>query len=240
MIHETAAIGLIIFVAALIQGVAGFAFALVSMALLTRILGLQAAVGLVSVFGLLTSSTQVLQLRAHIDPAKIKPPLLGMLVGTPIGLAFLRSAPPGSLEISLGVMLVLYSIYALSGFHQPSKPASDRCGVLAGLAGGILGGAFTTAGPPLVVYTTAKQWDKYAIKSSLAVLFTLGSILQVTLFSLSGLITWPLLKLNLMLAPVVLAGIWGGTLIYDRINHERFQQLVLLLLLALGLSYLVR
>jgi len=236
---DTTIIGLIVLLAATIQGIAGFAFALVAMGMLTRMLPFKEAVALVSVFGFLTSLTQTGQLRGHIDRAKITPLLIGMVVGTPIGLAFLQSTQPQLLKISLGSMLIAYALFALSGRYAPTRPVSDRWGLVAGLAGGVLGGAFSTSGPPVVVYTTAKQWDKDGIKSSLAAFFTVGSMLQMALFTSFGLITWKTLRLNLILAPMVLIGLFIGTWIYDRIDHARFQQVVLLLLLILGLSYLV-
>ena len=99
---------------------------------------------------------------------------------------------------------------------------------------GVLAG-FTTlvanaAGPLMAIYLLAMHLPKLEFVGTGAVFFMLLNWFKVPFMVHLGLITADSVKFNLLLAPAVLAGTFGGRWLLTRINQKWFENL------ALGLS----
>ena len=131
-----------------------------------------------------------------------------------------------------------YCAWALSfGARTRPRALPASLGYLAGALSGVLG-AFNTGGPPAVVYTTVSGWDKDTTTSSLQLTFVLTSLIQLTGFGLTGLLTAESLWLNLALFPVMALGVFAGQHLYQRIDQVTFRRALLTILLVVGFVYL--
>src|SRR5260221_6944723 len=102
------------FAAALIAGLAGFAFGLVAAAVWLHILTPLQTTTLIVVFGLVVQGYAVWKLRASLRLERLWPFLLGGVVGVPIGVQLLRGADPAYVRIAVGILLVAFVAYALA------------------------------------------------------------------------------------------------------------------------------
>jgi len=229
----------IVFVAAFTQGAIGFGFGLVAMAVLPLVVGELVAIPLVAVASLVVSTLIAWRERRHLAWRRLGPPLVGVLAGVPLGLFFLAAVDPRYIRLALGLFLVLYSLYALflALRLRPRLIADRPWGGVAGLASGVLGGAFNTGGPPLVVYATLKGWGKDEATSTLQVLFTLTSVIAIGGHLASGRLHAEVLPSILATLPVVAAGVWLGGRVYDRIDQATFRKALLALLLVAGVVF---
>lgn len=226
---------------AVVQGMAGFGFGMVCMALLPLVLPVDQAVPMVGAWGWTVNLLILLRLRVHLNLRGALPMIGGALLGIPLGLAFLRGANPQLVKGVLGVVILGYSLLSLAGGIRPKDRAiSDRWGWLAGLVGGALGGAFNTSGPPVIVYTSLKNWPKDLATSTLQAFFVFSSTFSVIGFASVGLYTPQVVRAILPLFPAVWLGVLVGGRIYDRVPQERFRLLVLGLLVVLGGNFLIR
>src|ERR1700730_3604975 len=82
------------FAAALVAGLAGFAFGLVAAAAWLHILTPLQTTTLIVVFGLVVQGYSVWQLRHALRFERLWPLLLGGILGVPLGAELLRSADP--------------------------------------------------------------------------------------------------------------------------------------------------
>ena len=154
----------LLLVAGFTQGATGFGFGLVVMSVLPHVLDVREAVPLVSVYGLVLTIVMLWRYRAWISPRRFLPVLAGVAVGTPLGALYLRSIDPRVVTGTLGAFLLVYATTSLlaergRGDAAPEVRIGRRWGPVAGLLGGLLGGAFNTGGPPIIVYATARGWD---------------------------------------------------------------------------------
>ncbi|NOY28036.1 MAG: TSUP family transporter [Oligoflexia bacterium] len=226
---------------AVVQGISGFGFGMVCMALLPLFVPVDQAVPMVGAWGWSLNLFLLWRLRGHLEIRKVLPLIGGAVVGIPLGLVFLRGADPRLVRAVLGLVLLGYSLFALLGGLGPGRrPISDRFGVLAGLVGGALGGAFNTPAPPIVVYVSLKGWPKHLATSSLQAFFMFTSTFAVLGFATVGLFTPQVIHRVLPLYPAVWLGSFVGTRIYDRVPQARFRILILALLIVLGGNFLVR
>jgi uncharacterized protein len=135
------------FAAALVTGVAGFAFGLVAAAVWLHILTPIQTATLIIAFGLVVQGISVWKLRRALRWSRLWPFLFGATFGVPLGVAILGWARPDHVRVAVGVVLVFYSTYRLatasisasrsvvasaSHFQHPSRVGA--CGNLRGSA----------------------------------------------------------------------------------------------------------
>jgi len=227
----------VVFVAAFTQGVVGFGFGLVTMALLPLFVSERFAVPFVAVYCLGVAALIAWQLRAHLRWDRAVPLLIGTAIGVPLGVLALQVANPLTVKLILGVTLIAYSAWALfATVEARERDIPVAWAWLAGAASGVLG-AFNTGGPPAVVYTTLRNWDKDATKSTLQVVFLLTSVIQLVGFAWTGMLDGAVLLQNLMISPAIVLGVVLGHLLYKRIDQLTFKRALLSVLMLVGVVY---
>lgn len=225
---------LIFLAAGFTQGVTGFGFGLLAIPLLSLFIDIKTGVPLCSLLGILVTAFLSLRLRKHIDRRKILPLLFGCIPGVAVGTLVLKKAPAGLLSLLMGVMLIAYVLYRLTGKQQP-RSIHPQWAYAAGFFTGAISSAFSAGGPPTIIYATLRGWDKNEIKATLSGFFLAGGLTVITAHALSGLTTSLVLHYFLLSAPVVIAGVLTGSLLYDRIDTTAYLKLLHYLLLAMGI-----
>jgi uncharacterized membrane protein YfcA len=125
------------FLGALVAGLSGFAFGLVAASVWLYILTPLQTATLIVAFGLIVQGYAVWKLRHALDWRRLWPFVAGAAAGVPAGVAVLTWASPAYVRAGVGVLLVLYSLYA--GFRPAVKPIA--AGPAADIAVGFLNGA---------------------------------------------------------------------------------------------------
>ena len=147
----TLLVGLIVFLAAFTQSLSGFGVALVAMALLPSVIGIHIATPLVALVALVLEFVLVMYYRQSLQVRAVWHIALAAVIGTPLGVLFLVRVEESIALAVLGVVIAGYALYALLGLKMPRLEKSFWA-YLAGLTGGMLGGAYNTSGPPVIVY----------------------------------------------------------------------------------------
>ena len=106
-----------------------------------------------------------------------------------IGGELLRWTPPGNLRISVGAILVLFSLYNLI---RPNLASAARAGVIAdgavGVANGVIGGATGLAGIAAVIWCSLRGWPPAEQR---AVFLPSGvAVFAITALWLGGMDDW--------------------------------------------------
>jgi uncharacterized membrane protein YfcA len=120
------------------------------MQLLVIILGFQAATALVGVVMLTTLAALLSTEWRSLDVRSAWQLLLSSVVGIPVGVLVVRLAPETTLKVTLGILLVSFSLYGLT---RPALPRLRRTRWVYGFsfAAGVLGGAYNANAPPVVI-----------------------------------------------------------------------------------------
>lgn len=228
------------FAASLVAGLAGFAFGLVAAAVWLHILPAAQTTALIVGFGLVVQGYAVWKLRRAIKASRLVPFIIGGAIGVPLGVEALQWMSPDAMRAAVGVVLIAYSIYALTRPTLPNVSAGGRTadgGI--GLLSGILGGATGLAGILAVVWCGLRGWPK---DEQRAVFQPVGvAIFAMTAVWLGGSGTADRDTGFLFLAglPAVLAGSWVGLKLYGRLDQATFTKVVLVLLLISGVFLIV-
>ena len=228
----------VLFTATLVHASLGFGTALVSMPLLVILLGLQVATPLVGLAAAVTVTVVLGREWRNMDVRSAWQLIVASLVGIPIGLLLLRAAPEYLVKTILGLTLVGYGIYNLGKPELP-KIRPGRWVYLFGFAAGVLGGAYNTNGPPIVLYGALRKWSVQEFRATVQGYFFPTAVLICGGHAAAGLWSAEVFKLFAFALPVVLLGNIVGIRLGRRIPAELFTRVLHAALVALGLLMFV-
>ncbi len=235
---NTLLIGIILFLAAFTQSLAGFGVALISMALLPELMGIRMATPLVAIVSLVVDVAVLLRYREALDLHKIWRVVLAALVGTPVGVYFLSSVDEHLAMIILGIILAGYALYALLGLRLP-RLEHPLWSYIAGLWGGMLGGAYNTSGPPVIVYADCRAWPRETFKSNLQGYFLVSSLATLASHALNGNLKSSVWDTFWWTLPFIVAGLLAGFGLDRWVKPEFFRRIVLILLVVMGIRLML-
>lgn len=225
---------LAIFVAVFTQSLAGFGVALIAMALLPPMIGMQAATPLVALIALTIEIFLLIRYRAALNLGAVWPIALASIFGIPLGVWALAKIGEDLLLTLLGLVITGYALYALMKFKLPEL-LSPLWAYGVGLVAGILGGAYNTSGPPVIIYGDCRRWPPAEFKSNLQGFFLVSSAFVAINHLVSGNITLDVWRYYLWTVPAMALGMLLGTSLDRFINPGTFRKIVLWLLVLMGL-----
>lgn len=224
---------LAICVAAFTQSTVGFGTAMVGMPLLVGIVGIQVAAPLVALVGLTTEILLLIFLRGHLDLRVIGRLVLAATAGVPVGIFLIKRLDEAVVLAVLGVVLVAYALYNLIGFKMPPLVSPVWAYVL-GFSSGVLGGAYNTSGPPVVIYGTGRRWSPDEFRANLQAFFLVIDVIVVGSHAVAGNLTATVWRTFLFGLIGLGVGMALGLVVGKRINPETFRRIILALLIVLG------
>lgn len=230
----TLLVGLAVFLAVFTQSLSGFGVALVAMALLPSLIGIHVATPLVAVVALVLEVVLVMHYRQSLQVRAVWKIALAAVIGTPLGVLFLARVDESFALAVLGVVIAGYALYALLGLKMP-RLENSLWAYLAGLFGGMLGGAYNTSGPPVIVYADCRRWPSDVFKGNLQGYFIVVSLAVVTSHALNGNLSSQVWHMFLWTLPFMVIGIVTGLSLDRWLNPVLFRRVVLALLVVMGI-----
>jgi uncharacterized protein len=228
----------IVFLAAVLQSLTGFGFALIVMPLVTLVLDLQTAAPLIALAGLTAYTVNLVRFRGAVKLGEVARLGFASALGIPIGIWALVRVDELAINRAMGVILVAYAGYVLLR-PATARPRAQWWAYPVGFLAGCLGGAYNTPGPPVVIYGSVQQWPKDQYRAILQTLFFINGILIVTSHLLARHMIPQVWVLYAWTAPALLLGLWTGARLDGRLDQERFRHLVTAMILVLGVSLLL-
>ncbi|EHM37511.1 sulfite exporter TauE/SafE family protein [Hafnia alvei] len=212
---------------------AGFGGGLTSMPLITMVLPLKMAAPMSVIVGTGTALYATWLSRKETDWKSAAVLIIFSLLGIPVGLYALSYLPDHIMKIGLGGFIILYSFYSL---FIPRLPVYDKRWIAApmGAVAGALGAAFSTNGPPVVMYGMLRNLGPAAFRGTLNAFFTANNIAIIGGLTTSGILTISTVKLVVLCIPTMILGSIVGQYVHKRISVKVFRIMVFLLLIASG------
>lgn len=229
----------VIFLMGLIKAVLGFGESLITMPLLTLLIGVQMASPLAALLVTVLTTLMLLQSWQKIDLRASWRVMLAAVVGIPFGLWGLQALPVAWINLALGGVLVLVGLFNLIKPNLAWVPG-PRWGYVFGFFSGVLGSAFNIGGPPVVIYGTLRRLPPAEFRATLQGYFTPLNIFILLGHALAGLWTPQVLGLFGYALLPALAALWLGSRLHRAIPAANFEQGVYGVLLVLGTVMLAR
>jgi len=92
----------------------------------------------------------------------------------------------------------------------------------------------------VIIYTTLQAWPKDEIKSTLTGFFFLSGLIIIAAQARGGLVTTAVLTCSLISIPCIIVGVILGSSIYQKLETDRYRQVVVGLITLLGLLTVVK
>lgn len=227
-----------VFIAVFTQSVSGFGVALVAMSILPGIVGIQTVTPLVALIAIVLEIFLFIWYRSAFNLQAIWRVILASLVGIPIGLYAFKQVNPEIIVTLLGIILIAYAVYGLIQLTLPELK-HPYWAYLMGFISGILGGAYNTVGPPVIIYGNCRRWPPKEFKSNLQGFFLITSTVIGIGHLISGNLTGEVWKYFVLSVPAIILGIIAGVNLDNVINPGLFRKIVLILLLIMGIIIVI-
>ena len=237
-LHTLAIVG-IVFLSILIRSTFGFGEALIAMPLLLLITDLKTAAPFVAIIAgtgtiiILVTSWQRVQFHSAWRL------VLSSFAGIPLGILFLKGSFDAVMKIVLAIVIIVFSIYSLFKprlWNLKNEKLSYGFGFLAG----VLGGAYNTAGPPVVIYGTMRQWDPGDFRATLQGYFLPTWLVIVLGHGVTGLWTRTVWQLYLISLPALFVAFLIGDRLNRSIPGDAFHRYIHIMLTGIGIFLVIR
>jgi uncharacterized membrane protein YfcA len=228
------------FAGSVVFGVTGFGAALVTVPFATHFVSLSFALAVFVLMDLANSARVGFENPKNAVRREWTRMVPTILLGTVVGITLLVKLPRQHATLALGIFVIVFAIYSMTR-KESARILPSGWAYLAGFGGGVTSTLFGAGGPPYAMYLSHRGLSKEQYRATLG-LATLTSIsLRTVAFFLTGILLDAKVWLYaLFIVPAGLAGIWAAGHLFRRISRETLMRAVALMLLASGVSLLLR
>jgi uncharacterized membrane protein YfcA len=205
------------------ESIFGFGGGLISIPLLSLLIGVKHAVTLVLLAQLLMGLL-IWKSYKHIDWKSAKPMTASIIIGTVAGTFLLSQVSTQFLQIFLAITILIYLAKMLwfNGFTLGGK-ADTTAATAAGLGGGLFQGLIGTGGPVLTMYLSVAVHEKLSMRATLIYLFFVTSVVRMAISIPSHLFTPEILQLAVISLPLFLIAIWFGQRMHHKVSDKYYK-----------------
>lgn len=229
----------IVFVASTIFATFGFGDALLALPFLAMLIGIQKATPLLAISGFTLALCLMGSGYKYIQWKEALKLIVGSLCGVPIGVWLLKHSDKEVMQVIVGFVIAFIALYNL---FKPSlfKLEKDSSAPIFGFIGGILGGAFNTSAPPVVMYGSMRGWSPLMFIGMMQAFFLPTDIFVISGHIGSGLLDKEVFTYYLWCFPLLLLAVYLGHQFKKKIPVEKFQKGVFVLIFISGILLVIK
>lgn len=224
--------------AGVIRGITGFGGAMVMSPPLALLLGPLLAVPVVLLLESVAAAPMAVQLRGLVRWRVILPIALAACVMVPLGAYVLVKVEPQTMRRVIAAVVIVFSLALLMGWRY-SGAQRTATGVGLGAMSGVMIGATSMGGPPIVLYLLAGPDPIEVTRANLTFYVGATALAGCGVLWMGGVLHADALWLALALAPGYCLGMVAGTRLFARFDDARFRRFTLVLLMAVAAGILV-
>jgi uncharacterized membrane protein YfcA len=164
----------------------------------------------------------------------------GGVFGIVMGIALLTTLPDSALRHVLGVFTLTVAAYKLISDSLSDVQYTPRRwhAVLAGWGSGFGSALANVGAPPITAYLLLRRLTPTFFIGTTVVFFLIMNLLKFPVFLAANVITAHQLVGIVWALPLIPVGVWGGKRFVQWIDPKKFERLMLVLLIGVGLSLL--
>jgi hypothetical protein len=230
---------LAILLAGLVRGYSGFGFSMIAVLSLSLVLPPVEVVPSILILEVAASFWLLPKVWKDVDWPSLSWILLGVLVGTPLGVYLLATVSEGLMRISISVVVIVLVILLWLGFGLKKMPGRLATSII-GLVSGVLNGGAAIGGPPVVIFYFSSPKAVAVGRASLIALFLATDVIALGNCLVQGLIKTNTAVLTAVFLLPLVIGVTLGSRAFIKTEEKTFRLRVLQLLLVLSVASLVR
>ena len=228
-----------ILIAAVIRGYSGFGFSALTVTSLSLILPPAEVVPTAFLLEIAASMFMLPMVWRSIDWQKFNWLVLGILVGTPVGLLFLAEVPQDPVRFVISGLVLVACFLLWKNVRIPSEGGRIRLIVVGGFSG-LVNGAAGIGGLPLVLFLLSGSIRAEVLRATLVAFLFCSDIYATLLSGSQNLLSNELLARSVLFLFPLVVGVAIGHRGFVESSPESFHKFAIGLLILLSIAVIVR
>jgi len=224
----------VVFIASIIRGFNGFGFSATCISGFSFILPAIEIVPIILALEVVISIFMVPYVWNKIDWNFVFKLLIGITIGSPIGLYLLKYLSSDVTHISVCVLVIFFSFLLMKGYEN-QKIDNSYAKMFTGIISGILNGLTTLGGMPVALFLLVTSIQPAVIRGSLAALFFLTDIYAFVLSSVAGIVDITTIYRILPLIIILPIGVYIGDKFFVKTKEEAYRKVVFYFLIFISI-----
>ena len=229
----------IVFIASIIRGFNGFGFSATCISGFSFILPAIEIVPIILILEVLISIFMIPYIWNKIDWNFVSKILIGILIGSPIGLLLLKYLNPEITHLSVCIIIIFFSFLLMQGYSN-QKINNNLGKFLTGIVSGTLNGLTTLGGMPVALFLLVTSIQPAIIRGSLAALFFLTDIYAFILSFLAGIVEVTTIYRTIPLILILPMGVFLGNKFFVKSKEETYRKVVFYFLIVISIFGILR
>ena len=228
-----------VFIASIIRGFNGFGFSATCISGFSFILPAIEIVPIILALEVAISIFMIPYIWNKIDWRFVFKILLGIIIGSPIGLYLLKHLNPQTTHLSVCLLIIFFSILLMKGYAN--KKIDNNYGkFFTGIVSGTLNGLTTLGGMPVALFLLITSIQPAVIRGSLAALFFVTDIYAFVLSFFSGIVDMTTIYRVIPLIIILPLGVFIGDKFFVKSKEETYRKVVFYFLIAISIFGAIR
>jgi uncharacterized membrane protein YfcA len=229
----------IVFVASIIRGFNGFGFSATCISGFSFILPAIQIVPIILILEVFISIFMIPYIWNKIDWNFVFKLLIGIAIGSPIGLYLLKYLSPETTHLYVCLIIIFFSILLMRGYIN-KKINNNQSKIFTGIISGTLNGLTTLGGMPVALFLLITSIQPAVIRGSLAALFFLTDIYAFILSYFGGIVDMTTIYRTFPLIVVLPAGAFIGNKFFIKSKEKLYRKVVFYFLIIISIFGILR
>ena len=229
----------IVFVASIIRGFNGFGFSATCISGFSFILPAIEIVPIILILEVFISIFMIPYIWNKIDWSFVLKLLIGIAVGSPIGLYLLKYLSPETTHLYVCLIIILFSVLLMKGYTNRNVN-NDQSKIFTGVISGTLNGLTTLGGMPVALFLLVTSIQPAVIRGSLAALFFLTDVYAFILSFFGGIVDMITIYRTLPLIIILPIGVFIGNKFFIKSKEQLYRKVVFYFLIVISIFGILR
>ena len=228
-----------VFIASIIRGFNGFGFSATCVSSFSFILPAIEIIPIILILEVIISIFMVPYIWNKIDWNFVLKLLIGIVIGSPIGLYLLTYLNPETTHLSVCLLIVFFSLLLMKGYAN-QKINNNYGKFFTGIVSGVLNGLTTLGGMPVALFLLVTSIQPIIIRGSLAALFFLTDIYAFALSFFAGIVDITTIYRTIPLIIILPIGVYVGDKFFIKSKEETYRRIVFYFLIFISIFGVLR
>jgi len=228
-----------VFIASIIRGFNGFGFSATCISGFSFILPAIEIVPIILILEVFISIFMFPYIWNKIDWNFVFKLLIGIVIGSPIGLYLLKYLSPQTTHLYVCVIIIFFSILLMKGYSN-QRINNNRSKIFTGIVSGTLNGLTTLGGMPVALFLLVTSIQPAVIRGSLAALFFLTDVYAFILSFFGGIVDMITIYRTLPLIIILPIGVYVGDKFFVKSREALYRKVVFYFLILISIFGILR
>ena len=228
-----------VFIASIVRGFNGFGFSATCISGFSFIMPAIEIVPIILILEVMISIFMIPYIRNKIDWNFVIKILIGIIIGSPIGLFLLKYLPSELTHLLICIIIIFFSILLMNGYSN-QKINNNYAKISTGFIAGTINGFSLLGGMPVALFLLVTKIKPTIIRGSLAALFFLTDTYAFTLSFFGGIVDMTTIYRTLPLIIILPIGVFIGDKFFVKSKEETYRKVVFYFLIFISIFGIFR